>query len=71
MALASAHMRRSTASADQTSWHTDEAVQWLKRYGQQLDRLYEPSASLPPDLDELVRAIAAGAAQPDDWPDIY
>jgi hypothetical protein len=69
MAIASAYMSRSPVTAD-TSWQTDEAAQWLKRYGQHLGRLYEPSPSLPPDLDDLVSAIAA-EAEADDWPDIY
>jgi hypothetical protein len=46
-------------------------VQWLKQYGRHLGRLYEPVSTLPPDLDRLVRAIAAEAAQHDDWPDIF
>jgi hypothetical protein len=47
-----------------------EDAQWLKHYGQHLGQLFEPSGTLPPDLDQLVRAIAE-AAQPDDWPNIY
>jgi hypothetical protein len=48
-----------------------EDAQWLKHYGQHLGRLYEPPGTLPRDLDQLVSAIAAEAAQPDDWPNIY
>jgi hypothetical protein len=48
-----------------------EDAQWLKHYGQHLGRLFEPPGTLPPDLEQLVSAIAAEAAQPDDWPDIY
>lgn len=69
MALASPHS--ATVITDRVSWQTDEAAQWLENYGQHLGRLYAPSASLPPDLDELVSAIAVEADRPDDWPEIF
>jgi hypothetical protein len=43
-------------------------VEWLKHYGQHLGQLLEPTGTLPPDLAQLVNAIAAEA---DAWPEIY
>jgi hypothetical protein len=48
--------KSAAAGAPAQSKHPDAA--WLQRYGQHLGRLYEPSASLPPELDSLVRSLA-------------
>jgi hypothetical protein len=50
--------------AQQPSPARDDA-QWFEHYGRHLGRLYEPAETLPPDLDQLVSAIAAKATRPD------
>jgi hypothetical protein len=63
--------REATSKPQVSALSSDrEDAQWLKHFGQHLGQLFEPAGTLPPDLDQLVRAIAA-EAQPDDWPNIY
>jgi hypothetical protein len=38
---------------------------WLREYSQHLNRLYEPAADCPLDIEKLVTALANLVAQPD------
>jgi hypothetical protein len=31
--------------------------EWLRRYGRQLNRLYEPAADNPPEIEQLVTTL--------------
>ena len=41
-----------------------DAPEWARQYGQELGRLYEPTTVLPPDLEQLVDALARRVAGP-------
>lgn len=71
--LGMVRLARAAANTSQipASSSAREDAQWLKHYGQHLGRLFEPAGTLPPDLEQLVRAIAAQAAEGNDWPNIY
>jgi hypothetical protein len=52
--------KKPDARSAETSSHgltRDERV-WVQQYRQHLNRLYEPAADLPSDLDQLVKAVA-------------
>jgi hypothetical protein len=50
----------SEAAPDAGSDSPDERT-WLQQYREHLGRLYEPPTDLPPDLDQLVKALTGRA----------